>query len=119
MTLRSQALRELEHLERHVFEGDADDPYEATYAIWNGCRILYTLDTGSSVISKRAAGLWGLANLPAVWHPAIESANRAYDGMASIEDNQVLTATMAPFVQMVREHLAPTETRPPGPPRWS
>ncbi len=30
--------RELEHLERHVYEGDAADPYEATYAICNGCR---------------------------------------------------------------------------------
>jgi hypothetical protein len=36
-----------EHLERHVHEGDAADPYEATYAIWNGCRVLHTLATGS------------------------------------------------------------------------
>ena len=102
-----------------MFEGDADNPYEVTYAIWNGCRILYTLETGSPVISKRAAGLWGLTHLPAVWHPAIESANRAYDGRASIQDNQVLRAAMAPFVEMVRHRLPPTESRPPGPPRWS
>ena len=38
--LRRALDRELEHLERHVYEGDAADPYEATYAIFNGCRIL-------------------------------------------------------------------------------
>src|SRR4051794_10993276 len=35
--------RELEHLERHVDEGD-DDPVEATYAVWTGSRILYAIE---------------------------------------------------------------------------
>jgi hypothetical protein len=111
--------RELEHLERHVFEGDADDPYEATYAMWNGCRILYTVETGSPVISKRSAGAWGLEHLHPEWHDAIRAANRNYDGDASATDVEVLRDTMAPFVAMVRTQVPITEPRPPGPPRWS
>lgn len=118
--LRRALSREIEHLERHVHEGDAADPYEATYAIWNGCRILHTLATGSPVVSKRSAGAWGLANLPETWHPAIHAAGRAYDGVATAEDNELLRVTMPPFVEMVRERLPLTKPRPPGQlPRWS
>lgn len=111
--------RELEHFERHVYEGDAGDPYEATYAILNGCRILYAVETGSPVISKRSAGAWGLENLPLRWHGAIHAAGRSYDGAASAEDIETLRVTMAPFVDMVRQRLPRTKWRPPGPPRWS
>jgi streptomycin 3"-adenylyltransferase len=111
--------RELEHLERHVYEGDADDPYEATYAVWNGCRILYTLETGSPVISKRSAGDWALQHLPDQWHGAIRAAGRNYDGEATAHDVELLRTNMAPFVEMVRERLPVSEPRPPGPPRWS
>jgi hypothetical protein len=110
--------RELEHIERHVYEGDASDPYEATYAIFNGCRILHTLETGSPVISKRSAGEWGLANLPRRWHDAIHAADRSYDGAASTDDNEMLRVTMGPFVDMVRQRL-PAKQRRSGPPRWS
>jgi Aminoglycoside adenylyltransferase, C-terminal domain len=110
--------RELEHLERHVYEGDAADPFEATYIIFNGCRILRTLETGSPVISKRSAGDWGLANLPPRWHEAIHAADRSYDGAASPEDNEVLRVTMPPFVEMVRQRL-PSKQRRSGAPRWS
>jgi hypothetical protein len=111
--------RELEHLERHVYEGDAADPYEATYAIWNGCRILYTLETGSPVISKRSAGAWALEHLAESWHAPIEAAGRAYDGEADSSDHELLRLNMAPFVAMVRERLPATEPRPLGPLRWS
>jgi hypothetical protein len=111
--------REVEHLERHVYEGDARDPYEATYAMWNGCRILYTIETGSPAISKRSAGLWALGHLPSRWHPAILAAGRSYDGRASAEDEQLLAESMAPFVAMVRERVPIVEPRPDGPPRWS
>lgn len=118
--LRRSLSREVEHLERHVHEGDAADPYEATYAIWTGCRILSTLATGSPAISKRSAGAWGLANLPERWHPAIDAAGRAYDGVASAEDEELLRLTMPSFVEMVREALPLTKPRPPGQlPRWS
>lgn len=117
--LRGALDRELEHLERHVYEGDAADPYEATYAVWNGCRILYTLETGSPVISKRSAGAWALERLPDTWHAPIAAAGRAYDGEATDDDHELLRQAMPPFVAMVRERLPVTEPRPPGPPRWS
>lgn len=111
--------RELEHLERHVYEGDAENPAEATYALFNGCRILHTLETGSPVLSKRSAGAWGLTHLPATWHWAIRAADRAYDGTASDEDEELLRVTMAPFVAMVREKLPRIDDGHAGPPRWS
>jgi hypothetical protein len=118
--LRRALSREIEHLERHVYEGDAADPYEATYAIWNGCRVLSTLNTGSPVVSKRSAGAWALANLPEIWHPAVHAAGRAYDGIATADDNELLRVMMPPFVAMVREHLPYTTPRPPDHvPRWS
>ena len=111
--------RELEHLERHVYEGDAENPYEASYAVFNGCRILHTLEAGSPVLSKRSAGAWGLEHLSPSWHPAIQAAARAYDGVASNKDKELLRATMAPFVATVRERLPAQGPRRSGPPRWS
>lgn len=111
--------REVEHLERHVYEGDHTIPYEAAYAILNGCRILYTLETRSPVISKRSAGTWGLDHLPPIWHAPINAAGRAYDGEANPEDNQLLATTMGQLVAIVRAQLPPTALRPPGPPRWA
>ena len=111
--------RELEHLEAHVAEGDTD-PYEATYAILNGCRILHAVETGDVAISKRAAGQWGLDHLPDRWHPALTAAGRAYDNQASAEDTDLLASEMAPFVAMVRERLpAATPRADHAPPRWS
>jgi hypothetical protein len=103
--LRAALERELEHLERHVAAGDADDPYEATYAILNGSRILSTLRTGSPVISKRSAGAWAVRELPDRWPPVIEAAGRAYDGLATDADRRLLRKSMARFVAMVRAEL--------------
>ena len=117
--LEADLSRELEHIERHVVEGDTD-PYEATYALLNGSRILHSLETGDVAISKRAAGAWALQKLPAHWHPALQAATRAYDGQASTEDDALLAAEMAPFVEMVREHLPATDEVTEAPrPRWS
>jgi Domain of unknown function (DUF4111) len=111
--------RELEHLERHVDEGD-DDPFEATYAIWNGSRILYAISTGDVAISKRSGGMWAVEHLPERWHEAIDAAGRAYDGEATPRDEEVLRDTMAAFVVMVREHLPLVDPRAPGErPRWA
>jgi Domain of unknown function (DUF4111) len=117
--LRYALARELEHLERHVLAGDAEDPYEATYAIWNGSRILRALATGDAVVSKRSAGEWALENLDPRWHRAIEAARRAYDGFDTPDDREVLRTTMAPFVAMVRERLPETGRRRRATPRWS
>jgi hypothetical protein len=111
--------RELEHLEAHVAEGDTD-PYEATYAILNGSRIVRAIETGDVAISKRAAGLWGLDHLPDRWHPALRAAGRAYDGQASVEDVDLVASEMAPFVATVRERLPAAMARAEGAqPRWS
>ncbi|HTW09834.1 MAG TPA: aminoglycoside adenylyltransferase domain-containing protein [Acidimicrobiales bacterium] len=111
--------RELEHIERHVHDGDAADPAEATYALWNGSRILSTLATGSPVISKRSAGTWATEHLPERWHAAIRAAGRTYDGAANDQDRELLRLQMGPFVEMVRQCLPVTQPRAPGPPRWS
>ena len=116
--LRRALDRELEHLERHVLEGDAADPYEATYAIWNASRILHTLETGNPVISKRSAGMWALEFLPERWHDAIRAASRSYDGLGDARDHALLREAMGPFVAMVRERL-PARRRPSDSPRWS
>jgi hypothetical protein len=101
---------ELEHLEQHVEDGD-DDPFEATYAIWNGSRILYAIETRDVVISKRSGGMWALEHLPQRWHEAIRAAGRAYDGEATPRDAEVLRDTMAAFVAMVREPLSLADPR--------
>jgi hypothetical protein len=111
--------REVEHFERHVYEGDADDPYEATVAHLNGCRVLRTMATHDPVLSKRSAGHWGLAQLPDRWRPALEAALRAYDGNADPSDIALLRDSMPRFVSYVRERVPIIGPRPPGPPRWT
>jgi hypothetical protein len=111
--------RELEHIERHVVEGDTD-PYEATYAFLNGSRILHSLESHDVAISKRAAGAWALDHLAARWHPALNAATRTYDGDPADGDAALLAQQMAAFVAFVRESLPPVEDREAdGLPRWS
>jgi hypothetical protein len=117
--LRRALDRELEHLERHVVEGDAADPFEATYGILNGCRILRTIATGSPVISKQSAGAWGLEALPSRWHPAIQAARRSYDGVATAGDVRVLAEAMPPFIEAVRGRLGVPASGSRSSPRWS
>jgi Domain of unknown function (DUF4111) len=117
--LQVELSRELEHIERHVAEGDTD-PYEATYALLNGSRILHAVETGRVALSKYAAGTWALEHLPDRWHPALHAARRTYTALASAEDVALLATEMAPFVALVRERLPLTEPRPDGElPRWS
>jgi hypothetical protein len=110
--LEADLREEFEHLERHVAAGDTD-PHEAAYAIFNGSRILHSVETGDVVISKRSAGAWALEHLAPHWHPAIQAAGRAYDAEATPEDAELLSAAMAPFVAMVRKRL-PALTSPEG-----
>ena len=111
--------RELEHMERHVVEGDTD-PYEATYAFLNGSRILHSVETQNVAISKRAAGTWALAQLPDRWHPALTAALRTYDGHPADGDDALLAEEMAPFMAFVREHVPRTDDRSADSmPRWS
>jgi Domain of unknown function (DUF4111) len=117
--LEAELIREIEHIERHVVEGDTD-PYEATYALLNGSRILRAVETGDVAISKRAAGIWALEQLPARWHPALTAAGRVYDGQPAAGDVELLAREMAPFVDYVRARMPATEDRPADRlPRWS
>lgn len=117
--ITDELAREVEHLERHVLEGDTD-PYEATYAFLNGSRVLRALDTHDVALSKRAAGTWALEQLPTRWHPPLQAAVRTYDGQPAAGDAELLAADMAPFVAYVRERLPDAGDRPAdSPPRWS
>ena len=117
--LEAELDRELEHIERHVMEGDSD-PYEATYAFLNGSRVLHALETRDVALSKRAAGQWALDHLPASWHPALAAAIRTYDGQRADGDAELIAAQMAPFVVFVRERMPRTDGRPGNAvPRWS
>jgi len=111
--------RELEHIERHVLEGDTD-PYEATYAILNGSRILHSIETGDVAISKHAAGGWALEHLPGRWHAALNAAVRTHGGRPDAGDVALLAEEMAPFVAYVRKRLPHRDDPAPGAlPRWS
>jgi hypothetical protein len=116
--IQAELDRELEHIERHVVDGDTD-PYEASYAVLNGSRILWSLATRDPVRSKREAGAWALANLPERWHPAIAAALRAYDEQQTRDEEALLSAEMAPFTAMVREQLPRTNGHAGDAPRWS
>jgi Domain of unknown function (DUF4111) len=117
--LADELRRELEHIERHVVEGDTD-PYEATYAVLNGSRILHSVQTNNVAMSKRAAGTWALEHLPARWHAALGAAIRVYGGRPADGDVALLAEEMAPFVAFVREQMPSVEDRPGGElPRWS
>jgi Domain of unknown function (DUF4111) len=107
--------RELEHLEAHVAAGDTD-PYEATYAVLNGSRILRAMEARDVAISKRSASHWALEHLPDRWHAVIAAASRAYDGRATSADVDLLASEMGPFVAMVRERLPTARAEEP---RWS
>jgi len=119
LELEAELDRELEHIERHVLEGDTD-PYEATYAILTGSRILHAVETQDVVTSKHAAGTRALEHLPARWHATLRAALRTYDGHGTAKDERLLAMEMSPFVNFVRERLPPTTDRAPDAlPRWS
>jgi hypothetical protein len=116
--LVAELSRELEHIERHVVEGDTD-PYEATYALMNGGRILNALETRNAAITKHAAGAWAIDHLPVRWQATLRAAVRTYDGEPAAGDVELIAAEMAPFVEFVRERL-PDPNRPADAlPRWS
>jgi hypothetical protein len=89
-------------IERLVAEG-RDDADHAAYAVWNGCRIAYSMSTGEVAVSKREAGMWALTHLAARWHPAIGSAERVYDQESDSQDAAILEEAMAPFVASLSE----------------
>ena len=100
--LEEDLRKELHYIERFVTE-ERDDPGHAAYAVLNGCRLVYSVETRNVVVSKRAAALWALNRPDNTWHAPIEAAMRVYDAGAKPDDAMVLKASMAPFIAAVRD----------------
>jgi hypothetical protein len=97
-----EALRsEFSFIERIVEKGRREAA-EAAFVVWNGCRILYSLETRDVVVSKRAAARWALAHLPGSWHAAIRAAGHVYDGTPEPGEESSLEAAVLPIVAAVR-----------------
>ena len=102
----ADALRaELAFVEQ-VAERGPRDAEHAAFAVWNGCRIVYSHRTQDVVVSKRAVARWALAHLPAGWHPAIAAAGRAYDASMESGDAALLWAAVPEVITAVRAELA-------------
>ena len=111
-----EALRsEFLFIERIVEEGRRDAA-EAAFVVWNGCRILYSLETRDVVVSKRAAARWALDHVPGSWHAAIRAAGHVYDGTPDPDEESALQTAMLPIVATVRDHV--TEAWPVSPGRF-
>ncbi len=95
---------ELEHIEQFIAEGHDEAGYCA-YAVWNACRIVYSVENRDVVVSKRAAALWALDHMPAAWRPPIEAAARVYDDEEADEDARILKSSMPEIVAAARKLL--------------
>ena len=100
---------ELVFVEKLVEEG-GDILADAAYAVWNSCRIIYSLETRDVVVSKLAAARWALDHLPSDWHAAIRAAGRVYDGTEQSGDRSLLKSSMAPIMGLARDRIDYHET---------
>ncbi len=105
--LRADLRNELLSIERFLAE-HREDPDHAAYAVLNGCRILYSVESRNVVTSKWAAGLWALEWPESSWRDPIRAAMRMYDARTTPGDAQLLTASMAPFIAFLRDRAALT-----------
>ncbi len=103
--LREDLRREVSSIERFVTEHRGDSGH-AAYALLNGCRILYSVETRDVVTSKWAAGLWALQWQESSWRASIRAAMRMYDAQTLPDDAPVLTASMVPFIAFLRDRAA-------------
>jgi hypothetical protein len=90
------------------------DPDYCAFAVWNGCRILYSYRTRDVVVSKRAAAGWALQHLPEKWHELIRAAGRAYDDEFQPGDAAFLerrTRAFADFVSGMSAELISARAR--------
>ena len=95
---------EVEFVEGVVREGPRDAEH-AAFAVWNGCRVVYSLRTRDVVVSKRAAATWALEHAPSSWRPAIEAAGRAYDAQPRPGDAETLRAAAGIVAAAARDAL--------------
>lgn len=99
-----QALQgELEYVQQHL------DRYPA-YCVLNLCRLLFSYTTGDVVISKRASADWALEAL-SQWRPAVEAALRAYDGLATTQDEALLRSQVRPLFHFARRRIETSRGR--------
>lgn len=96
--------KEWRHIERTVIERHYK-PGHAAYAIWNGCRIVYSLETRNVVISKRSAARWALACMPGSRRSVILAAGRIYDGTPESQDDALLRASLPGFMTALRSRI--------------
>ena len=89
--------RELEHLERHVYEGDAADQFEATYTIFNGCQILRTdRDRQRGHLQALGGGLGTRESAECAGTRPSGPPVARYDGAATAEDNETCATQCLP-----------------------
>lgn len=91
MDVQAALFGEVRYVDQHL----ADAP---AYCILNAVRLLYSFTTRDVVISKRAAARWGLDMLPPERHEMIRLALRFYDGEASLDDRETISAGADFFV---------------------
>jgi hypothetical protein len=96
--LRLALAGELRFVEAHLNDAPA-------YGVLQVCRILYSLETGDVVVSKRAAGFWAQEHIDASWAPLIGAALRHYEGTASSEDNEAVRAGVTSFLDWMHARL--------------
>ena len=102
--LRGDLMKEVSYISG-VLREHREDPGHAAYAVLNGCRVLYSVESQNVVTSKWAAGLWALEWLESSWRDAIRAAMRKYDARITPEDDELLVASMAPFVAFLKDRL--------------
>lgn len=102
--LRHGLLGEVRYIENFV-HSNRNDAGHAAFAIWNGCRIIYSLETRDVVVSKRAAGEWALDHLPGSWNAGLRAARRVYDGDTRKGDEVVLQTLMPEVVAAARARI--------------
>jgi predicted nucleotidyltransferase len=88
---------ELDYVARHL----ADYP---AYCVLNLCRLMYSFDTRDVVVSKRASAAWACDTYPE-WRPCIDAALKAYDRLATTQDQEHLESLVERFFDFAGERI--------------
>lgn len=93
---------ELQFIEGLLGEDDVSVGHRA-YAVCNACRVVYSIENRTVVVSKRAAARWALDHLSPTWRPAIVAALGYYDDEPV--DSAVLESSVSGIVAAARARL--------------
>ena len=96
---------ELEHALDNEMAYIDSHPEHPAYGILNACRIAYSLRSRDVVISKHAAALWGLTELPPEWRQPIAAAVRVYSLTANASDLELVRDHRGAFVAYIKNEL--------------